>query len=103
MGASIALARGTALEVEVTVRDVPGAQVHLIRGDDGTHREATRFRVETPDALLRHATAASGCSGWIRADVRDAEGALLLVSNPVYLLPETKQTSSCKGDVVNRH
>lgn len=102
MGSSIALARGTALEVEVTVRDVPGAQVHLIRGDDGTHREATRFRVEAQDALLRHAIAASGCNGWIRADVRDAEGGLLLVSNPVYLLPETKQTPSCKGDVVNR-
>jgi hypothetical protein len=58
--------------------------------------------VEAQDALLRHAIAASGCPGWIRADVRDAEGGLLLVSNPVYLLPETKQTSSCKGDVVNR-
>ncbi len=102
MGSTIALARGAALEVEVIVRDAPGAEVHLIRGDDGTHREAARLRVESRDALLRHATTASGCTGWIRADVRGADGALLLVSNPIYLSSAIEQTPPCKGGAANR-
>lgn len=102
MGSTIALARGAALEVEVIVRDAPGAEVHLIRGDDGTHREAARFRVESRDALLRHTTTASGCTGWIRADVRGADGGLLLVSNPIYLLSDTELTPPCKGGAANR-
>jgi hypothetical protein len=102
MGSTASPAPGAAIELEVIVRDAVGAMVHIVRGDDGAHREVARHPVESPETSLRHRVASTGCAGWIRADIRDAQGALLLVSNPVYLAPATKPTSTCKGSAANR-
>jgi len=84
MGGTLRAAAGDPVAFRVRVDECQGAMVHIIvdgrKSADigplaiGSGSEALQFQWKAEDG--RH---------WIRAEVRDANGSLMLVSNPIYI------------------
>ncbi len=86
MGGTLTAKTGSALQFSVRVASVPGARIEAVRdgrivpvGIDAPIRSADETRSFTIDA-------GSG-PGWLRINVRSADGRLLLIGNPIHLLP----------------
>lgn len=85
MGEELALADGAQVEFEASIGGVAGGQVEVIV-------DGTRAAGLLPDATLADTSArktfrwrSDGRRHWLRIDVRDAQGRLALVGNPVYV------------------
>lgn len=85
MGDTLALAAGAEAAFEIEVGGVAGGRVEVIV--DGARADAL-----LPDAVIaeldirkRFRWRSDGRRHWLRVDVRDAEGRLALVGNPIYV------------------
>jgi len=84
MGDVLQAARGDKLEFTVRVRGVPSDATVSFAGN-GVQLLPAASRV---GADTRFSVIADGQAHWIRADVRDPGGKLLLIGNPIYLRPQ---------------
>ncbi|MFN3524151.1 MAG: CehA/McbA family metallohydrolase [Phenylobacterium sp.] len=84
MGGDLAAPAGERVRLAVEVADVPGGRVELIV--DGA-RDAALSAALSMEAhqTLAFDLAGDGARHWVRADVRDAQGRLVLIGNPIYL------------------
>jgi len=84
MGDTLAAPRGAAVQVTMHAKGLDGAHAQIIvdgkeyvpTGDLSIHSAEQALSFEWPSDGGRH---------WMRANVRAADGALLIVGNPVYL------------------
>lgn len=84
MGDTLSLGRGKAVHFDVQVKGVATGKVQLII--DG-HLDP-RHQVALGGALIAMPDWTSdGTRHWIRADVRDTGGRLILIGNPIYIAP----------------
>lgn len=84
MGGVLAAPAGSRVAVSVHVAEVRAGRVELIV--DGVRgRALTRPLADEADQTLDFDIPSDGGRHWVRADVRDAEGRLVLIGNPVYL------------------
>lgn len=84
MGESLIAAKGTPFQIEVHVSACPRSTVHLLL--DG--RETAYLQplaVAGHDEQLHSSLIGDGAYHWLRAEVRDSNGSLMLVSSPIYI------------------
>jgi hypothetical protein len=79
MGGALAAPAGTEIAFQVIVEDAAGARVEVVE----TGRRVTRLAA----GETRFTRVSDGAPGWIRVNLRDADGALLALGNPIYLNP----------------
>ena len=89
MGDAVHAPAGTTVYVVVHVLACPGASVQIIE-DGAVLPAATNSAVKTADQLVNVDIPSDGKAHWVRANVLDAQGALALLGNPVYLNYEEK-------------
>jgi hypothetical protein len=75
MGGELTLPKGREAAFTVRVRGVDGARIEWVRDGELLHGGDSASYIERSD----------GARHWIRVNVRDAQGKLLLVGNPIYL------------------
>jgi hypothetical protein len=84
MGGTLEANQGNEVALQVHVAGCQGASVHLIV--DGAELSLLPTQsIAGADETLRSSWRSDGRRHWIRAEVRDAEGHLLLLGNPVYV------------------
>jgi hypothetical protein len=89
MGNVLKAASGHSVDVRVHVAACPHAQLHILL--DG--RESPRLPtidIAGSDAMPSFQWTSDGQYHWLRCEVRDMEGKLLLLSNPIYINLETR-------------
>ena len=83
MGGELRLGEGEEAQIAVRVTDVPGGVIEIIR--DGVKLEGVgSTRIGTADHEVVFTERGDGRRHWLRVDVRDAQGRLVLVGNPIY-------------------
>ena len=81
MGGAVAVPAGTEIAFQIIIEGAPdGTQVEVIE----TGRRVTRLAA----GETRFSRTSDGAPGWIRVNLRDADGALLALGNPIYLNPQ---------------
>lgn len=83
MGGTLRPRAGQAVRFAVEVRGVPGAQAELVI--DGKTDPRYRQMVGDAGRVAMPDWTADGKRHWVRADIRSAEGKLLLIGNPLYI------------------
>lgn len=83
MGDELPVSRGTTVRVEVRVAGVPGGRV-VLSGPGAALARLQNPSITGADQTLGFDVVADGKARWLRADVRSADGALVLIGNPVY-------------------
>ncbi len=84
MGDTIHAAAGDSVTVRVQVVACPRAVIHLFL--DGHETPALPpLTTGIGNETLPFSWISDGNSHWIRAEVRDANGSLMLISNPIYI------------------
>jgi hypothetical protein len=87
MGDSLAAPAGKAVRFGVHVAHAAGSTIHLIQ--DAREVELLRdTRVDGDDAARSFNWTSDGKRHWIRVEVRDARGHLMMLGNPIYLNPQ---------------
>lgn len=89
MGDRVPLARGEAAQLQAQVLGVAGGRIELV-GDAGLRLAAPAEAPLTTDASRSWPLVADGARHWVFAEVRDATGRLVLISNPIYLTRTSK-------------
>ena len=84
MGDALAAPAGTAVRFEVKVGKVAGATIEVIM-DGRPVPLLARPQVEGDAVRRDFAWTSDGARHWVRIDVRDAAGKLVLLGNPIYL------------------
>lgn len=84
MGDALAAPAGARVLVEVHVVGVEGGTLALA-GSSGA--APSDLALAGADTVKRFDFTADGRAAWLRVDVRDAKGALVLLGNPIYLNP----------------
>jgi hypothetical protein len=85
MGGNLSVGQGAGVGIEIRVRGgEPGDAIELIS------RNGRRLRLEDPqikssDETRRHRFVSNGDYDWVRVNLRDSGGKLLLLSNPIYV------------------
>lgn len=90
MGDSLTAPAGTHVHVSVRVLACAGASVQFIE-DGKMLQKPVVGAVATADQSLQVDIPSDGKAHWVRANVLDAQGALMLLGNPVYLNYEEKR------------
>jgi hypothetical protein len=87
MGDVLRLRRGAQVRFEIEVAEAPdGARLEIWRDGEMMIREATRQSV-AGDARRAFSWRSDGHAHWFCAMLRDREGRLLLLANPIYIHP----------------
>lgn len=89
MGQVLQAASGDSLTFRVHAVACPHATVHLFR-DGRESPTLPPLSTGLGKDPLPFSWTSDGSSHWIRAEVRDANGSLMLVSNPIYIRPATR-------------
>jgi hypothetical protein len=84
MGGTLEAHAGETVALEVHVAGCQGASVHVFV-DGGELPTLPAQSIPSPDATLRSSWPSDGARHWLRAEVRDAQGHLLLLGDPVYV------------------
>jgi len=92
MGQTLHLSRGDAVRFSVDLKGVPRGIVQLVI--DGRAEPSYRAMIRAGDPSAFMSWRSDGRRHWVRADVRDDEGRLLLIGNPIYVAPETRSDST---------
>ncbi|HEX4283670.1 MAG TPA: CehA/McbA family metallohydrolase [Terracidiphilus sp.] len=88
MGSVLEAKTDDSLEFRVTLAACPRSTVHVfLDGHETPALAPLRSESGTEDLSFRWSTDAG--PHWLRAEVRDANGSLMLVSNPIYIHPAT--------------
>ncbi|WP_294062711.1 CehA/McbA family metallohydrolase [Sphingomonas sp.] len=85
MGGTLSVARGRAVRFTAEVKGVTGGAVQLII--DGKADPAWRKGIAADGSITMPEWRSDGGRHWVRADVGDGSGALILVGNPIYVEP----------------
>jgi hypothetical protein len=88
MGGALSLRQGESAELTIDLRDVPAGQVQLVLGRGAPNIILQDRVIDGKDRLRKLKLPYSPAPYWVRVNVRDADGKLMLISNPVYLLPK---------------
>jgi hypothetical protein len=84
MGGTLAASAGSLISLDLHVANCPSATAHWFI--DGTESSALPPQpIAAADQTLHAQWTSDGARHWIRAEVRDSDGRLLLLGNPVYL------------------
>jgi hypothetical protein len=86
MGETLQTAAGDAVAIQIRVAACPRSKVHLLL-DGSETASLPLLATTTGDETLSTHWSSDGKHHWIRAEVRDSNGSLTLVSNPIYLQP----------------
>lgn len=84
MGDALAAPAGARVLVEVHVMGVEGGTLALAGSSGAAPSDRA---LAGADTVKRFDFIADGRAAWLRVDVRDAKGALVLLGNPIYLNP----------------
>ncbi|MES2349383.1 MAG: CehA/McbA family metallohydrolase [Pseudomonadota bacterium] len=84
MGDTLAAPTGAVVRFKVHVAQAAGSVISLVLDGEAAALLADR-KVDSADATRSFDWASDGKHHWLRAEVRDAGGRLLLLGNPVYL------------------
>jgi hypothetical protein len=84
MGDALAAPAGAAVRFKVRVAQAAGSTISLVL-DGGTANLLAARKVDGADVTRSFDWTSDGKRHWLRAEVRDANGRLLLLGNPVYL------------------
>ncbi|MGZ5200193.1 MAG: CehA/McbA family metallohydrolase [Telluria sp.] len=87
MGDALVAPAGKAVRFDVHVAHAAGAAIHLIQ-DAREVAPLRDARVDGEDATRNFTWTSDGKRHWIRVEVRDASGHLMLLGNPIYLNPQ---------------
>lgn len=82
MGGQIAAPAGQTITFRATIEGAPAARLHVV--EPGAAVEVLPVP-EGPQATVAFTRRSAGRTGWLRVELRDREGALLALSNPIYL------------------
>jgi hypothetical protein len=99
MGGSLSAGQGARVAIEIRVRGgEPGDTIEVIS------RNGQRLRLEGPqikssDETRRHRFVSDGGYDWVRVNLRDSGGKLLLLTNPIYVNApgETRSDTASNG------
>lgn len=91
MGESLCVAEGAMIDLQVRAITAPGDRVILIQ--DGKELEWVALADTTDGETAGFSIRYTGSAGWVRAESRSMEGAVRLLSNPVYLRCDRGQAS----------
>lgn len=84
MGGNLKASSGDRITVRVHLAACPLATVHLfVDGQEGSGLRPLSARMG--NETLRFSWTSDGGRHWIRAEVRDSNGSLMLISNPIYI------------------
>lgn len=87
MGDALVVKKGDAARFSLRVAKAKGARIEVLL--DGERSTLLGQREVDADEVVREFSWPSdGMRHWLRVDVRDAEGKLILLGNPIYLNPE---------------
>jgi hypothetical protein len=90
MGGEIHSSAGQPIQLHIRIRGCAGDQVHLLL--DGKEQEAP-LPISDADQTIETSMPGDGQRHWLRAEVRDSSGTLLLIGNPIYInFPESQET-----------
>jgi hypothetical protein len=89
MGDLLPAAAGTKVRVEAHVAGAPEGAVLSLAGDGARLAVAFDPKLGAAEARRAFELTADGQAHWLRVDVRDAKGKLLILGNPIYLRPAT--------------
>jgi hypothetical protein len=84
MGGELRLAPGAQAELTVHVSHVDAGRIELIR-DSNLVPDIPGAGIASPDYRASFIETGDGARHWLRVNVRDIQGRLLLVGNPIYL------------------
>lgn len=87
MGDLLPVAPESKVTVTVQVAGVPEGATLSLAGDGAKLAELADPRLAAPDASRAFDLTADGKAHWLRVDVRNAQGLLLMIGNPIYLRP----------------
>ena len=87
MGDLLPVAAESKVTVTVQVAGVPEGATLSLAGDGAKLAELADPRLAAPDARRAFDFTADGKAHWLRVDVRNAQGLLLMIGNPIYLRP----------------
>lgn len=82
MGGRIAAPAGQTITFRATIEGAPAARLHVV--EPGGAVEVLPVP-EGPQATVAFTRSSAGRTGWLRVELRDLDGALLALSNPIYL------------------
>ena len=89
MGSAIEVrCRQTSIAFRVHIVSLPSLNRSLFSGRPRDTRISHRFDRSGNETLPFNWTSDGG-NHWLRAEVRDANGSLMLISNPIYIHPAT--------------
>ena len=86
MGEALEAAAGDPIAFQVHLADCPLAKVHLFL-DGAEDASLPALAAGAGNDTLAFRWISDGRAHWIRAEVRDSNGSLMLVSNPIYIHP----------------
>jgi hypothetical protein len=92
MGGVLRLARGETGRLSIEVRGVENPTVQLVSGAGAPDLRLSERELAEGVARFSAALPMKGRVYWVRANVRNARGDLIMVSNPIYI--QQKPTSS---------
>lgn len=84
MGDTVAAPNGTLLQWSIGVTNLPGGKIELIR-DGVIAQKLPSAEIEGNDHRLQFEERSDGRRHWIRVNLRDRDGRLALIGNPIYL------------------
>ena len=88
MGDQLQARSGADIEFHVQLANCPRSSVHLFLDGRETHGLGP-LTTAVGTEVLAFSRKADGARHWVRVEVRDSNGSLMLISNPIYILPET--------------
>ena len=84
MGDTVAAPNGTLLQWSIGVTNLPGGKIELIR-DGVIAQKLPSAEIKGSDHRLQFEERSDGRRHWIRVNLRDRDGRLALIGNPIYL------------------
>lgn len=90
MGGVLSLAQGETATLTIETRGVEGAKIELVRGANAPALRLNAQDQPTEGGPTQQTVTLEGAARpyWVRANIRNADGVLVLISSPIYV--ETK-------------
>lgn len=83
MGGTLAAKAGQDVEYQVRIANVAGGRVEVVR--DGVISAPANAAIADDEHRLSFSVRGDGARHWVRINVRDRDGKLVLIGNPIYL------------------
>ena len=84
MGSPFKVRRGQSIEFQVRVAKVAGGKIEVIRDGAAVDKIASSA-VTSDDYSMSFTQRVDSARHWVRVNVRDANGRIVLIGNPIYI------------------